>query len=205
MGLGPAEIAFTKLPGQEFDLPPVPRWVVMGRSNVGKSSLLNSLIHPQILFRSGSTPGVTRGVIAANIYIGKRFLQVCDLPGWGYAQRSKHEQVEWQEFGDKFKYQSDAFTTQWLWLLDPRRPPEEDDISAQKWLGSVNWFFVFTKADQIKNSQRRKIEKDWEHIYAASTQAPLWVSPRYGEGVDLLQKRARAFLLDTQEIDKLKK
>ena len=67
MGLGQAKVSFTVLRAQDLPVAKYPRWAVIGRSNVGKSSLLNALVHPKKLFRTGSTPGLTQGLIGVEV------------------------------------------------------------------------------------------------------------------------------------------
>src|SRR5688572_850520 len=101
MGLGKASLSLSKLPTQEWVLPELPTWLVLGKSNVGKSSLLNALIHPQEIFRHGNTPGVTRGLVGATVSMGRKEFFILDLPGWGYSVRSPIEQKSWDELGKK--------------------------------------------------------------------------------------------------------
>ncbi len=199
MGLGKATLSLTKLPEQEWQLPDLPTWIVFGRSNVGKSSLLNALIHPQEIFRSGNTPGVTRGLIGANIAMGRKEFFILDLPGWGYAVRSSKEKISWELLGEKLLESVQTDKTQLIWLVDPRRPFDEGEKEILKWFGPMDWFLIFTKADQVKRSERQKTEKTWARAIEASIEQPLWISAKTGEGMSDLMGRARTFVRKVSE------
>ena len=201
MGLGKASLRMTKLVDQEWELPELPTWIVMGRSNVGKSSLLNALIHPQEIFRSGSTPGVTRGLVGAAVAMGRKEFFLLDLPGWGYAVRSAIEQESWELLGDKLESSIMHERTQIIWLADPRRSFDENEMKILKWLGPKNWFLVFTKADQVKRSERQKTERSWAKAIEGSVERAIWVSAKTGDGMDELMKRARTFVRKVIEDD----
>ncbi len=194
MGLGKATLRLTKLADQEWELPDLPTWMVMGRSNVGKSSLLNALIHPQEIFRKGSTPGVTRGLVGAAVSMGRKEFFLLDLPGWGYAVRSAIEQQSWELLGEKLMATVVHHRTQIIWLVDPRREFDANEAKILEWLGPMNWFLVFTKSDQVKRSERQKVEKKWAKAIEGSIEKSLWVSAKDGEGMDDLMKRARTFV-----------
>lgn len=193
MGLGKATLRMTKLADQDWELPELPTWIVMGRSNVGKSSLLNSLIHPQEIFRSGATPGVTRGLVGAAVQMGRKEFFLLDLPGWGYAVKSGIEQKSWEILGEKLVDSVLHDRTQIIWLVDPRRKFDEQEAKILSWLGPLNWFLVFTKADQVKRGERAKVERDWNQAVTGSTEKIIWASSKSGEGMEDLIKRARGF------------
>ena len=194
MGLGKAKLSMSKLTQENWELPDLPTWIVLGRSNVGKSSLLNALIHPQDIFRSGSTPGVTRGLVGATVEMGRKEFFILDLPGWGFAVKSQIDQGSWQELGEKLREKMRENKTQFIWLVDPRREFDQDSIAILNWLGPMNWFLLFTKSDQVKRSQRNKVETEWGLALKGSTEAPLWVSAMDGEGISVLAGRARSFV-----------
>ncbi len=203
MGLGKAVKSFSKLPTQEWELPELPTWLVLGKSNVGKSSLLNALIHPQEIFRSGNTPGVTRGLVGASITMGRKEFFLLDLPGWGYAVRSPVEKTSWAELGDKLSATVHTEMSQLIWLVDPRRDFDGGEGEILKWLGNLNWFLVFTKADQIKRSERKACEMKWQKAAQSSIEPPLWVSAKNGEGMGDLMGRARTFVRQISETENL--
>jgi GTP-binding protein len=199
MGLGKAALSLSKLPSQEWILPELPTWLVLGKSNVGKSSLLNALIHPQEIFRSGSTPGVTRGLVGATITMGRKELFILDLPGWGFSVRSPIEKKSWDELGSKLTNAIHPDISQMIWLVDPRRDFDQSEADVLAWLGNLNWFLVFTKSDQVKRSERKKRENEWRKAVGASVENLLWVSTKDGEGMTELMGRARTFVRQISE------
>jgi len=196
MGLGKAALTFTKFAHEEWELPAIPTFIVMGRSNVGKSSLLNALIHPQRIFRTGSTPGVTRGLVGAEVAMGKKALFILDLPGWGYAIRPSAEIREWEDLGKKLVKKVQQPTTKVFWLLDPRRKPDEMDSLVSKWMMTFNHHFIFTKADQIIRSKRKEVEKTWASFLGEDFTDWKWMSSKTGEGLEDFAKLARSFVRD---------
>lgn len=199
MGLGKAELAFSKLPSQEWELPDAPTFIVMGRSNVGKSSLLNALIHPQVIFRTGSRPGVTRGLVGARVEMGRKELFILDLPGWGYASRGTVEVRDWEDLGEKLTAKINPAIAKVFWLIDPRRNPDEMDITVFKWMSNFDWEIIFTKSDQIKRGQRNGVLALWEEALGEDAVRALWVSSKDGEGMQELIKKARNFVRDLAE------
>ena len=199
MGLGKATLKFTKLPHQEWDLPEIPTFIVMGRSNVGKSSLLNALIHPQVVFRTGSRPGVTRGLVGAGVEMGRKELLILDLPGWGFASRANQEMSEWEDLGERLTHKVHSEISKVFWLIDPRREPDAMDLTVFKWMTFFDWEIIFTKSDQVKRGQRRKVMQTWEKLLGEEAFLALWASSKDGEGMSELTKKARTFVRDMAE------
>ena len=109
MGLGPAELAFTILRPDEVPLAKYPRWAVLGRSNVGKSTFLNALTHPHVFFKTGKNPGVTRGLIGVRIRLGKSEdsnLELVDMPGFGFSRGHSIDSAGWDNLGEALREQS---------------------------------------------------------------------------------------------------
>jgi GTP-binding protein len=198
MGLGrKSDLSFTCLETSKVPEASCPRWAVLGRSNVGKSSLLNALTHPHKFFRTGAKPGVTTGLVAVRVYLAqseKSALELVDLPGFGYAKHSKNILSHWGDLANTLRERSEGYGLQWIWLADPVRKPSDEEQMLLQWLNSSPYTFVFTKADQVKPRDRINSEKAWATIIRGATEGPYWVSAMKGEGFDVLQKSAKSFV-----------
>ena len=139
----------------------VPEIALVGRSNVGKSSLINCLTNRNKLARTSSTPGKTATI---NFYqIQKDRYRIVDLPGYGYAKVSKTEQEKWSAMIDT--YLSKRYNlVQVIQLVDARHAPSKDDITMADWIRHYNFntIVVATKIDKLKKSQ---IDKNLTEIY----------------------------------------
>lgn len=130
-------------------LPSLPTIALVGRSNVGKSSLLNHLFKSKNLAKTSSTPGKTRAVQLFSL--GDELL-FADLPGYGYAKVSHKEKESWGSLADGYlNMRADVI----LFLLDIRRIPSSDDEQMLEWIASkkISVIFVFTKVDKLKKSE----------------------------------------------------
>lgn len=140
----------------------VPEIAFAGRSNVGKSSLINCLVNRNKLARTSSSPGKTATL---NFYdIGGRY-RLVDLPGYGYAKVSKTEQEKWAAMIDR--YLSNRYNlTAVIQLVDSRHKPSADDITMLNWIRSKGYraIVVATKIDKLKKSQ---LDKNLTDIYNA--------------------------------------
>jgi GTP-binding protein len=197
MGLGPSSLAFTVLKPGEVPLAQFPRWAVLGRSNVGKSTFLNALTHPHVLFKTGKNPGVTRGLIGVQIRLGKSeesTIELVDMPGFGFAKGHSIDSAGWDALGEALRDQSVERGLQWIWLADPRRAPEDLERSLLGWLEGQPYTFVFTKSDGIRQAERAAAEKVWKPFIENATEGPFWTSALKGDGMDPIFKSARSFV-----------
>jgi len=172
-----------------------PRWAVVGRSNVGKSSLLNTLTHPRKLFRTGSKPGVTIGLIAVTVQVAKpkeAVLELVDLPGWGFAKRTADEKKFWGPLSDALNEKSPKGLL-WVMLGDPMRVPLDEEFEFMDWIGHQPFVFVFTKSDRIHENSRAEIEEKWQPVIDRASEGPIWVSSQNQEGLKALMTSARDF------------
>jgi GTP-binding protein len=129
-----------------------PEIVMVGRSNVGKSSLINSLCSRRALARTSVQPGKTQMI---NYFAINEQLHLVDLPGYGYAATSKGKRGEWGEFITNYLQQGDRIALI-IHLIDLRHEPMKNDRNASAWLMSLNFPFVIvgTKADKISRGRR---------------------------------------------------
>lgn len=132
----------------------MPEFSFIGRSNVGKSSLLNTLIGRKNLARISSTPGKTRGLY---FYLLNDKLCFVDLPGYGYAKVSKTERARWAPIIEE--YLGNRLNLRGcLHLIDARHPPTDDDQQMSNWLRqhTIRTITVATKADKLSRSALSK-------------------------------------------------
>lgn len=160
---------------EEFEVPQV---ALAGRSNVGKSSLINCLSGRKALARISSSPGKTRSL---NHYLVKPDnFHLVDLPGYGYAKTSKAERDKWAQLIETY-----IADNQWLKavivLLDSRIPPQKLDLELTSYLKNIGIPIipVLTKADKTKNKDRDKIRSQWKSLLQTE-RAPLLVSSKTG-------------------------
>lgn len=137
--------------GQKYPAPLACEIAVVGRSNVGKSSLINCLTNNNKLAKTSQTPGKTRLI---NYFLMNNEFYLVDLPGYGFAKRSKNEQTEW---GDLIgTYMASGRPKHLLLLVDIRHEPSPEDREMFQWTlhAGVPFTIVATKADKISKSQR---------------------------------------------------
>lgn len=130
----------------------LPQIAVAGRSNVGKSSLINSLCRSKNLAKTSSTPGKTRLI---NIFLINNQFHLIDLPGYGYAKVSKKEQLAWGRMMEEYFAKSQTLKTT-LHLVDIRHAPSAGDRQMNAFLYGNGLPFVVcaTKADKLSRAQR---------------------------------------------------
>jgi GTP-binding protein len=166
----------------DFDITDGPELVLVGRSNVGKSTLINALARQRIARASG-TPGTTR---LANIYAVTRgrgpTLYVVDLPGYGYARGGS---AEFGRLIDDYFVGGRAASA--LLLVDARHPALDSDVEAWRWLTSTveRRALVATKIDKLSRAERQRA---MQQIEAVHQHPVLPVSADTGEGLDELWK-----------------
>ncbi|NMM63216.1 YihA family ribosome biogenesis GTP-binding protein [Clostridium sp. P21] len=126
----------------------------VGRSNVGKSSLINTLVNRRKLVKVSGTPGKTRLV---NFFLINNEFYFVDLPGYGYAKVSKSEKESWGKVIERYLTGREQLKKVVL-LVDCRHKPSEDDIIMYKWIKHYNYdaLIVATKIDKLKKAELRK-------------------------------------------------
>ncbi len=150
--------------------PVKPEYAFIGRSNVGKSSLINMLLERKNLARTSATPGKTRLI---NHFIINSEWYLVDLPGYGYARISKKEREKWELMIRKYFLKRPSLVNTFI-LVDARIEPKKADIEFINWFGQEQLPFtiVFTKADKLSANQlasnvadfKAKLSETWEEI-----------------------------------------
>lgn len=131
----------------------LPEVAVAGRSNVGKSSLLNHLFHTKHLVKTSSTPGKTQ---ALNFFVYEDRIAFADLPGYGYAQVSQSVRKEWGPMVQTYLEKRETLQLV-LFLIDIRRIPNADDLQFFDWIvhSGKGMILVLTKVDKVKLNERK--------------------------------------------------
>lgn len=142
-------------PGHALPSPTQPEIAFAGRSNVGKSTLLNRIAQRRALARTSKTPGCTRGVVLFELLLrdGTK-LHIADLPGYGFADRSKGERAAWGRHLEDY-VQRRASLRAVIVLIDVRRGPQPDDLQLLEWLTFIHRdpVVVLTKVDKLSRNE----------------------------------------------------
>lgn len=147
-----------------------PEYAFIGRSNVGKSSLINTLTGIKGLALTGSTPGKT---LLINHFLVNGEWHIVDLPGYGFAQRGKKQREELRRMIEGYILGREQLTNLFL-LIDSRLEPQQIDLEFIEWLGEngVPFSIVFTKADKLTKTAlgtnienyKERLKEDWEQL-----------------------------------------
>lgn len=129
--------------------PELPEYAFIGRSNVGKSSLINMVLGAKGLAKTSQKPGKTQLI---NHFLINKTWYVVDLPGYGYAKSSKSNRAEWAKFISNYLEKRESLQCVFV-LIDSRLEPQKIDIEFCCWLGerSIPFVLLFTKADKQSN------------------------------------------------------
>ena len=172
---------------------------VVGKSNVGKSSLINALCNRKKLCKISATPGKTRLI---NVFLINNTFHLIDLPGYGFAKVDKAEKARWGAMMERY-FKESTLLTHVLQLVDIRHDPTEDDITMANYFRAMNIPFtvVATKADKISRGARSKqlapicrslLVQPWEVILFSSED---------GTGRDALLEKIESILTPTLSTD----
>lgn len=153
----------------------LPQLAVVGKSNVGKSSLINSLCNRKKLCKTSATPGKTRLI---NVFLINDQFHLVDLPGYGFAKVDKKEKERWGAMMDHY-FQDSTLLMHVLLLVDIRHDPTQDDVAMAQYFRQMDIPFsvVATKADKISRGARMKqlapicrqlLIQPWEVIVSSS-------------------------------------
>lgn len=148
----------------------LPEYAFIGRSNVGKSSLINMLTNQPKLAMTSATPGKT---LLINHFLINKSWYLVDLPGYGYAKRDRKSQEQIKQIIESYILRREQMTCLFL-LVDSRLEPQRIDLTFIEWLGEngVPFAIVFTKADKLGSGKLKlniqayleKLQEQWEEL-----------------------------------------
>lgn len=188
MNMNYAKAEFMASYGLSSQLPESDRieFVMSGRSNVGKSSLINKLCNRKNLARVSTTPGKTATI---NFY-RLDSVYLVDLPGYGYAKVSGSERERWDDLINSY-FEARRQSALLLQLLDSRHAPSADDMQMLEYLSyhQIPFVVVLTKADKLKKAQQEQAVQEVTEICAPyGCQAVFLTSAEKGQGIDQLRE-----------------
>jgi GTP-binding protein len=162
---------------EHWPKPTLPEYAFIGRSNVGKSSLVNMLVGINKLARVSNTPGRTRNVEHFKVFPSAKGEDgawlLADLPGYGFAKVGRDERAAWKTMIDTYLLERENLQCVFL-LVDARLEPQKNDLRMIQWLGEreVPFAIAFTKSDKISQPQvvsnvalfKRALKKTWQTL-----------------------------------------
>lgn len=170
MEISSAEFVISNTDVRKCPAGTLPEYAFIGRSNVGKSSLINMLTNKSKLAMTSATPGKT---MLINHFLINRSWYLVDLPGYGYAQRGRKGQEQIQHVIESYILEREQMTNLFL-LIDSRHEPQKIDMEFMEWLGEngVPFAIVFTKSDKLGggklrmniNAYLKELKKQWEEL-----------------------------------------
>jgi len=163
--------------------PNLPEYAFIGRSNVGKSSLINRVTNKKTLAKISGKPGKTR--LINHFLINKEWYLV-DLPGYGYAEVPKKERLKWEQMIKRYILQRENLYCLFV-LIDARHEAQKVDLDFMEWLGisQIPFSIVFTKIDKLKPAELETNLKNYEEkLFETWETLPLYfaTSAETGEG-----------------------
>ena len=160
MNTNKVQLTVSAVSPKQYPKTRMPEFAFAGRSNVGKSSLINKILNRKSLARVSGTPGKT---ITINFYNVDDTIHLVDLPGYGYAKRSKEEIKKWGSMMEDYLAGREQLV-QTILLVDSRHNPTADDITMCDWIRHYHdrVIVIATKLDKLK---KREIEPNLERIW----------------------------------------
>lgn len=170
MEIKSAEFIVSNTDHRRCPAPELPEFAFIGRSNVGKSSLINMLTRRKALAMTSSTPGKT---LLINHFLINGAWYLVDLPGYGYAKRDKRTQEQLQHIISSYILERESLTNLFV-LIDSRLEPQKIDLAFIHWLGEngIPFSIIFTKADKTRPMQLKRnvqgfldaLSEEWEEL-----------------------------------------
>ncbi|MGV8059534.1 MAG: ribosome biogenesis GTP-binding protein YihA/YsxC [Smithellaceae bacterium] len=167
MKITSAEFVKSALWPDQYPPATMPEIAFAGRSNVGKSSLINTIVGRKNLAKTSNTPGRTQLI---NFFSINETISFVDLPGYGFAKVSQSVKKDWGEMIEVYLKERPSLAMVII-ILDIRRDPSDEDLSLRDWLDNyrIPYLYILTKADKLSNNQaisRRRIIENNLHISA---------------------------------------
>ena len=188
-----AEFVISAVGSKQFPKDDKPHIAIAGRSNVGKSSLINALLHRKNLVKTSATPGKTQLI---NFFIINKQFYFVDLPGYGYARVPRAVTDAWAPMIEG--YIKDALALRAVVvLLDARRQPDVRDVRLVEWLRQYNIpaIYVMTKTDKL-NRQEAQQARQTIKAQLSIEDAPILTSAKDGQGIKELWGEIRKRLAE---------
>lgn len=170
MQIQTAEFVITSVDPEKCPEATIPEYAFIGRSNVGKSSLINAIANNHKLAKTSGTPGKTQAI---NHFIMNNTWYLVDLPGYGYAKVSKKDRATWNNFTKNYMRNRENLMCVFI-LLDARLEPQKIDLEFMEWMGTnrIPFVMVFTKTDKLSSSQwsknlvnyKKEMLKKWDSL-----------------------------------------
>lgn len=185
MKIHSAELAATAVQPPQYPKPAKPAIAFVGRSNVGKSSLINRLLNRKSLARTSAKPGKTATL---NFYRVNEAFDLVDLPGYGYADVAKSKKAQWAEMIEAYLRENTNLHGV-IQVIDLRHPPSDLDVQMFEWLQAegIPTTVVATKADKLGRAQwmaQRKVCTETLLLQDAPPEAFIVASAESGEAKD---------------------
>lgn len=186
------DVGFVTSAFKEGQYPPAdrPEVAFAGRSNVGKSSLINVLVNRKKLARTSATPGRTQSI---NFYYAGQSLYLVDLPGYGFARAPVAAKQSWRQMVESYLKGRETLKAVVV-ILDIRRDPAAGDLDLLRWLDHhhIHPIVVLTKADKLSRQQARQRAGRMAQEYAGILpDKPIVFSSKTRQGRDEIWKRVR--------------
>lgn len=177
-----------------------PEIAFAGKSNVGKSSLINALMNRKSFARTSATPGKTQTI---NFYNINEEMYLVDLPGYGYAKVSESEKVKWGKMIERYLHNSKQLKAVFL-LIDIRHEPSANDKMMYNWVVEMGYnpIIIATKLDKIKRSQvdkHLKMIRQGLNLIPGTTVIPFSATTKQGK--DEIWELVETEFLDKKEVD----
>ena len=193
---GPLALRFVSSYPRARDMPATEVEIALvGRSNVGKSSLLNALAQRKQLARTSKTPGATRLINAFELGAEGSGRWLVDLPGYGYAKASKAEQARWSSMAEGYLAHREPLRGV-LHLIDGEIGPTRLDLQTVEWLDGLELpvTYVATKIDKVRPSRRGARKAELETKLGAERGTVQWTSTAKRTGIAELRALVAALL-----------